>query len=46
MQNRAAARISVIDDEKYAEFKPLLETLEAAITKATPPKPSEPGWFA
>lgn len=41
-----AARISIIDDEKYAEFKPLLKTLEAAIAKAAPPKPSESGWFA
>lgn len=41
-----AARISLIDDDKYAEFQPLLKTLEASIAKAKPPKPSEPGWFA
>ncbi len=41
-----AARISLIDDETYAQFKPLLKTLEDAIAKAQPPKERAPDWFA
>lgn len=42
-----AARISVIDDEHYEEFKPLIRTLEAAIARAKPATPkNHPDWFA